>query len=193
MLYQAEQFARTLRQARLRKGWSQRDLSQKAGVPQAHISRIENGVVDVKLSTLVELARFLDLDLVLAPRAALPAIQALIHEAEANQDLRSARGATNALASLARRLRQAHPDSRAIERLEALAPDIAAIAPLFQAPGALAELQDAIDDLQAAADAPGEDRGRLDRAVARLSDLRNSRVHARSATPAPAYSLEEED
>jgi transcriptional regulator with XRE-family HTH domain len=183
MLYQAEQFARTLRQARLRKGWSQRDLSQKAGVPQAHISRIENGVVDVKLSTLVELARFLDLDLVLAPRAALPAIQALIHEAEANQDL----------ASLARRLRQAHPDSRAIERLEALAPDIAAIAPLFQAPGALAELQDAIDDLQAAADAPGEDRGRLDRAVARLSDLRNSRVHARSATPAPAYSLEEED
>jgi transcriptional regulator with XRE-family HTH domain len=83
MGYQAEAFAHALREARLRKGWSQRDLSGKVGIPQAHISRIESGVVDVKVSTLVELARLLDLELVLAPRSSLPAVEAVIREAEA--------------------------------------------------------------------------------------------------------------
>jgi transcriptional regulator with XRE-family HTH domain len=85
--YTAEAFAPSLRQARLAKGWSQRDLSGKAGIPQAHISRIESGVVDVKVSTLVELARLLDLELMLAPRAAVPAVEALIREAEAGRGL----------------------------------------------------------------------------------------------------------
>jgi transcriptional regulator with XRE-family HTH domain len=85
--YTAEAFAPSLRQARLAKGWSQRDLSGKAGIPQAHISRIESGVVDVKVSTLVELARLLGLELVLAPRAAVPAVEALIREAEAGRGL----------------------------------------------------------------------------------------------------------
>ena len=83
MVYRAEAFAQSLRQARLQIGWSQRDLSGKAGIPQAHISRIESGVVDVKISTLVELARLLDLELVLAPRSALSAVEALIREAPA--------------------------------------------------------------------------------------------------------------
>ena len=87
MSYQAEAFAQCLRHARLRKGWSQRALSGKAGIPQAHISRIESGAVDVKVSTLVELARLLDLEPVLAPRAALPAIEALIREVEADRGL----------------------------------------------------------------------------------------------------------
>ena len=91
MSYQAEAFAPTLRQARLQKGWSQRDLSGKAGIPQAHISRIESGAVDVKVATLVELARLLDLELVLAPRSALPAVEALIREAEAGHGLVHAR------------------------------------------------------------------------------------------------------
>lgn len=91
MSYQAEAFAQSLRQARLDKGWSQRDLSGKARIPQAHISRIESGAVDVKVSTLVELARLLDLELLLAPRSALPAIEALIREAEANRGRTHAR------------------------------------------------------------------------------------------------------
>jgi transcriptional regulator with XRE-family HTH domain len=193
MSYQAEQFAQTLREARLRKGWSQRDLSRKAGVPQAHISKIENGVVDLKLSTLVELTRFLDLELILAPRTSLPAVQALIREAEANFGTRSARGAANALTSIARRLRQAYPDNPAVERLASLGPDIAAIAPLFQSPGALAQLQDAVRDIRAAAETPGEGLGQLRAAIGQLSQLRSTLVHARAVTPTPAYSLDEEE
>jgi transcriptional regulator with XRE-family HTH domain len=76
--YQAEAFAQALRQARLQKGWSQRELGGKAGIPQAHVSRIGSGAADVKVSTLVELARLLDLELVLAPRSSIPAVEALI-------------------------------------------------------------------------------------------------------------------
>jgi len=85
--YQAEAFARSLRQARRGKGWSQRVLSAKAGIPQAHISRIESGAVDVKVSTLVEIARLLDMEVVLAPRATLLALEAVIREAEAGHGL----------------------------------------------------------------------------------------------------------
>ena len=193
MSYQAEQFAQMLREARLGKGWSQRDLSRKAGVPQAHISKIENGVVDLKLSTLVELTRFLDLELVLAPRTSLPAVQALIREAEANYDTRSVRGAANALTSIARRLRHAYPDDNAVERLTSLGPEIAEIAPLFQSPGALGQLREAVRDIQAAAETPGRDLSRLTAAVGRLAQLRNALVHARAVTPTPVYNLDEDD
>jgi transcriptional regulator with XRE-family HTH domain len=87
MSYQAEAFAQRLREARVKKGWSQRVLSTKAGIPQAHISRIESGAVDVKVSTLVDIARLLDLELVLAPRVSVPAIEALRRETEVSHGI----------------------------------------------------------------------------------------------------------
>jgi DNA-binding XRE family transcriptional regulator len=41
-------------------------------MPQGHISKIENGRVDPKLSNVVEIARLLDYELVLIPRSSLP-------------------------------------------------------------------------------------------------------------------------
>lgn len=77
MNYTIEHIARALREAREAKGLSQRELGRKAGVPQGHISRIENGAVDLRLSSLVALARTLDLELALVPRKAVPAIKSL--------------------------------------------------------------------------------------------------------------------
>lgn len=77
MSYATEHIAESLRAARERKGLSQRALSAKAGVPQSHISKIENGAVDLRLSSLVELARVLDLEFVLVPRKSVPAIKAI--------------------------------------------------------------------------------------------------------------------
>jgi transcriptional regulator with XRE-family HTH domain len=191
--YQAEAFAQALRQARLRKGWSQRALSGKAGIPQAHISRIESGAVDVKVSTLVELARLLDLELILAPRSSIPAVEALIHEAEASHELRSARGVANSLRPTLRRLRQEHPKSATTERLAMLIQDILAIAPLFQAPGALRELEDAVADIRSAGDNAGDDLKNLDVAINGLAKVRNGLAHARAPAQTPAYSLDEED
>lgn len=67
----------TLKTAREAEGLSQRDLSAKSRVPQSHISRIENGAVDLRTSSLVELARVLDLELVLVPRRAIPAVRSI--------------------------------------------------------------------------------------------------------------------
>ena len=78
MNYTTEHIARTLRKAREAKGLSQRELGRKAGVPQGHISKIENGAVDLRLSSLVALARALDLELALVPRKSLPAVKSLV-------------------------------------------------------------------------------------------------------------------
>ena len=78
MSYATEHIARTLRKAREARGLSQRELGKKAGVPQGHISKIENGAVDLRVSSLVALARALDLELALAPRKVLPALKSLV-------------------------------------------------------------------------------------------------------------------
>jgi HTH-type transcriptional regulator/antitoxin HipB len=70
-----------LRSARQSKRLSQRALAEKVGVPQSHISKIESGNVDLQTSSLIELARALDLEVQLVPRRLLPAVQALERDA----------------------------------------------------------------------------------------------------------------
>ncbi len=84
MAYNTEQIAQALKDARQTKGLSQRALSARSGVPQSHISKIENGAVDLRVSSLVELARVLDLDLALVPRKAMPAVQSIVRSSAAN-------------------------------------------------------------------------------------------------------------
>lgn len=76
-------FAERLKAARLEKGLSQRALSQRIGVPQSHISRIESGQVDLKTSSLVEIARALGFELTLVPRSLVPAVEALSRSSQA--------------------------------------------------------------------------------------------------------------
>ena len=78
MSYVIADIAATLKDARERKGLSQRALSTQAGVPQGQISRIENGEVDLRVSSLIALARALELELTLVPRKALSAVNAII-------------------------------------------------------------------------------------------------------------------
>jgi transcriptional regulator with XRE-family HTH domain len=70
--------AQSLRAAREKKGMSQRALSALTGVPQGHISRIEAGAVDIRLSSLIELARALDLEPMLVPRRLVPAVRTIV-------------------------------------------------------------------------------------------------------------------
>lgn len=66
-----------IKKARQKKGFSQRALSLKTGIPQSHLSKIEQGLVDLQLSSLIEIARVLDLELVLVAKNLLPAVQAM--------------------------------------------------------------------------------------------------------------------
>ena len=82
MTYATEHIAQSLLQARKRKGLSQRELSAKAGVPQGHISKIESGAVDLRLSSLTALARVLDLELTLVPRTTVSAVRSIVRSSE---------------------------------------------------------------------------------------------------------------
>ena len=82
MIYSIEHIARAVKTARMDKGLSQRALSAKIGVPQSHISKIENGAVDIKVSSLIELSRALDLELMLVPRKIAPVVKGIQRTAE---------------------------------------------------------------------------------------------------------------
>ena len=84
MSYATEHFASTLKTARESKGLSQRELSKKVGMPQSHISKIENGAIDLRLSSLVALAHVLDLEPTLVPRKAVSAVKSIIRSSERN-------------------------------------------------------------------------------------------------------------
>jgi transcriptional regulator with XRE-family HTH domain len=67
-----------LKEARISRGWGQRELGGKIGLPQPHISAIESGDVVPRFDTLLDVVRVLELDLLLVPRSLVPAVQSLI-------------------------------------------------------------------------------------------------------------------
>jgi transcriptional regulator with XRE-family HTH domain len=69
MLVDKSAIADRIRDARLGHGLSQVELAQKLGVTQGTISRAERGNGDIRLGTLLELTRALDLDLVVIKRS----------------------------------------------------------------------------------------------------------------------------
>ncbi|MEE9397862.1 MAG: helix-turn-helix transcriptional regulator [Methylococcales bacterium] len=72
------EITKALKSARNEKKLKQSELGSKLGLPQSHISKIEQGVTDPRLSTVADMARVLDQELVLVPRAMLRVIQAII-------------------------------------------------------------------------------------------------------------------
>lgn len=78
MNYSLEHLTESLRQARIARKLSQRDLSRLAGVPQSHISRIESNQVDLRLSSLIAIANALGLEMALVPRKAMPAVRLIV-------------------------------------------------------------------------------------------------------------------
>ena len=56
-------------------------------MPQSHISRIEQGATDPRLSTVTDMARLLDQELVLVPRVMLKAVRALLSGEQPQQPL----------------------------------------------------------------------------------------------------------
>ncbi len=67
-----------IKDARAKLGWGQRELGAQIGLPQPHISAIESGEVVPRFDTLLDLVRVLSLDLLLVPRALVPAVLSLI-------------------------------------------------------------------------------------------------------------------
>ncbi len=78
-----------IRKARESKGLTQSDLGSRIGQPQSAVSRIERGG-DLRVSTLLELARVLEMEPVLVPKHLVPAVHALLGHALGQGDAHTA-------------------------------------------------------------------------------------------------------
>jgi len=77
MTYSIQPLTDALKRAREKKGLSQRAFARSIGVPQSRLSRIESGAVDVRASSLLSIARALDLEVMLVPRQSVPVVRSL--------------------------------------------------------------------------------------------------------------------
>jgi transcriptional regulator with XRE-family HTH domain len=70
--------ADTIRLRRRQLHLSQVELGKRVGMPQSQIARIERGDSDLRLSTVLELARVLGLEPMLIPKQLVPAVSYMI-------------------------------------------------------------------------------------------------------------------
>jgi len=82
MSYSTQHVYQQMKIARKNSGLSQRELSVRSGIPQSHLSKIESGNVDLRISSLVAIARVLELELALIPRKHLSAVTSIVGSAD---------------------------------------------------------------------------------------------------------------
>ena len=193
-----EHVTSTLRAARAARGLSQRELSVNSAVPQGHISRIENGAVDLRLSNLVALARALDLELMLVPRQAVPAVRSVARSAATGAAVpgQAGRRVRRELALMQEALGSLPPRLQSRNDLGQLRRHIGELAHFAPALLDIRVIRDVNQALDALVRGKG-DPAAIRRLLARLQELRNALAHNRIARdetgPArPAYSLEDD-
>lgn len=114
----AHQLADMLRTRRLQRGISQRDLAARADIPQSHLSKIEAGKVDPRMSTLAALAAALDLRINVTVPSEDPAASRTDEVAATNPT--AAQHMTNISAHLSALLRLRPDDAELLEMKAAL-------------------------------------------------------------------------
>jgi transcriptional regulator with XRE-family HTH domain len=96
-----------LRRRRETRGWTLADLSERTGIPQPNLSRLERGLADVRLSTVLRVAQALGAEVTLAPSGGRRRLDEVVREAgEARRRILAAGlGESDPWARLARRAR----------------------------------------------------------------------------------------
>lgn len=77
-----QQLIEKIKKAREGKNLTQQQLAVSLGIPQGHLSRIENGAVNPRLSSFIEMARMLDLEVMLVPRQKILLVNTIIESSE---------------------------------------------------------------------------------------------------------------
>lgn len=196
-LYSLEQIANALKEARNTKGWSQRELSARSRIAQPQISRFENGDVDMQLSSLIELARALDLDLQLVPRSAVQAVAAVMKEREGEAEEAALRKTLKRLIQVVSTFEQTHPHLTSILHLKDAALEVEKMAYILVPKAANQVIGGVAQRLEDLATTQKRSPARFSRdikaATQELRTLRNIAVHGQGLKQLPAYSLDEED
>jgi len=216
MRYATQDIVIALKSARAAKGLSQRALSKRTGVPQSHISKIESGATDIRLSSLTELARALDLDLRLVPRKAVPAVDSVVRATEPTVTATPAVKELNRTLDAVRDLRTIYPHLSQLKQLqnnlqalrtlrdvnkelEALRDVCRRFRKLQQTCTSLAKTRQGsakqLEAIHETAGIPPEHLDSLRRVASIVENLRNRLVHAQSEQPSPprpAYRLNDD-
>jgi transcriptional regulator with XRE-family HTH domain len=197
--------AEQIKAAREAKALSQRALAAQVGMPQSHISRIENGSVDLQVSNLIQIARALDLELIMIPRNTLPAIAALRRRPPINETPGAARNRSrlNSLRAQAIRLARRFPQTAVLKRLPQtilelrdLPLDLPAIEDT-RLPVMLEEIGRVLRELSSCPPSATPAPALIKRAESLARELRSIRdaiVHGQTSpqvTRAPAYTLDD--
>lgn len=199
MIARIDEIAASIRAARKAKALTQKELGQRVGLPQSHISKIEKGAVDLQLSSLVEIARALDLELKLVPRKALPAVEGALRSHGTTVETSRALNLLNEQTQLAERIKNSFPEisqteafQNAIRNIPKLQFDAAQLKALDEALRPAKRLKTLID-AQGSADKLAK---QLAEATSSLRHFRNIQAHTpliETRRQLPAYQLEEDD
>ena len=206
--YAVKQLARTLKETRLTRGLSQRELAALAHLGQSRLAKIEAGATDLRASTLIQLARALELEVVLTPRRVLPAVQAMTEsprKPREEPESRSVRGTPSRvlrhiqqhLAALERNQPEASGFTQEIQRAKRAALALAEHAqelPAFT----LQPLRRSVHWLASARSKKDNPKLSLAKAAAQLEELRLmlpglKHLQQRPQLQRGAYSLEEDE
>jgi transcriptional regulator with XRE-family HTH domain len=183
----------SLRRAREAKGLSQRALAGLSGVPQSHISTIESGGVDLRLSSLVEIARALDLELALVPRKGLSAVSSIIRSTQPRARSASRQDAITKLWRAADKLNTTSANDREITQLRSRLHELERIPLSAESESKLKELA---TQLQKQARGSGNALS-VKTVLEDITRLRNAAVHQQDSEPEgrrhSAYSLAGDD
>jgi transcriptional regulator with XRE-family HTH domain len=193
MGYKSEDLIQAIRDRRTEAGISQRALSARAGLTQGHISQIETGALEPGLSSFIDIARALDLEIVLVPKKLLPAVQGILRQKPAEDvSLETAQAA----------LREINRGERLIVKQKQLygsSVDLDRIAEylrfLRSVPLRKPDLQivsKAIETLRRHQASP-QSKDVIAKIATDLQDMRNRIAHRPSETPRSAYALDHED
>lgn len=201
-----------IKSARKAKGLSQTSFGELIGVPQSHISKIEKGGVDIKLSSLIQIARALDLEVKLVPKRALPAVESIVAGVPGNRTASALSKIRNAQKALDHLRNVSDVSANDIEAFEKIDRVLQGLQALNYDTDAYVRLEKAISPIWKLALPPkhfGSDEGsnenssetgnlirRMDRVGRKLRELRNSLVHRHEKADLlerPVYSLEDDD
>ena len=200
-----EDIAASIKAARIAKGFTQKELGERVGLPQSHISKIEGGNVDLQISSLVEIARALDLELKLVPRKTVPAIEGVLRSQRERSETSRTLATIAETNRFAERVRESYPSVTEVTELQSALKDIQAVnftpetlKAIEQALQPVAHLKKHLQDLGLALEQQ-EGTKQLAQQIAAstraLQRLRNLQVHAidRDYAPRlPAYRLEDD-
>ena len=194
-----DELAAKVRAARRAKALTQKELGQRVGLPQSHISKIEKGGVDLQLSSLMEIARALDLEVKLVPRKALPAVEGALRAVGTTLETSRALAKLGEQANLAERIKTSYPDLAQVDAFQNAIRNI----PRIQFDAAqLKALDEALKPTQRLKKLLEEQGGaallakRLEEATSSLRHFRNAQFHAppgEARRHLPAHRLEEDD